>query len=61
MSACTKIRYYSEATAYLAIVAIARSTPAGRKVPVDYYPCTACSALHLTSHGKARRILRFRR
>ncbi len=58
MSACPKIRYHSKFEARRAIVAIARQTPAGRKVPVDFYPCKECSALHLTSQGKPHRVAR---
>jgi hypothetical protein len=59
MSTCSKISYQSPNAAFLAMRAIIRKAPVGKRVPVDFYHCEQCSAWHLTSHGKPRWIIRF--
>jgi hypothetical protein len=60
MSICQKNSYYSRIAAYLALRAIRKSAKPGAQLPVDFYPCGQCHALHLTSHGTPRNVGRFR-
>lgn len=55
MSPCTKIPYPSASIAGVAMQAIQRRSPAGKRVPEGIHPCAECRGWHVTSkRGSAR-------
>jgi len=52
---CPKLPYPSSYQTGLALLAIRRSSPAGKRLPEALYPCELCHSWHITSDLKSRR------